>query len=96
MEGSIRVDDLVNGRVDLICRAIANSVFVSHQIRKNTTCWILIHFGREETPISRTIEIRGGEVKHLRVDERNIALILRRTIWFQSKYEYSFFLFPVR
>jgi len=40
-----------------------------------------IYFVGEMSPFSRTFEIRGGEVKNLRVDERNMALTLREAIW---------------
>ena len=112
-EGIFSLNDLVNGRIDLICRVIASSLFVSHSIRKNTVCWVMVGVAGEKEKEKekegegegegegkgkgegegegkkggyRVIEVRGGEVRKLRVDERNVAMLLQEAIWFKNGY----------
>ena len=117
-EGIFSLNDLVNGRIDLICRVIASSLFVSHSIRKNTVCWVMVGVKGEDKGGEgkegegkdgegkegekgteggyRVIEVRGAEVRKLRVDERNVAMLLQEAIWFKNGHVFvflSFFLF---
>jgi tRNA pseudouridine-54 N-methylase len=92
LEGKFRLDDLVNGRIDLMCRLISSSLFISHDMRRNTICWLVVKYeskdqGEPDPQQYRTFEIRGKEVRRLRVDERNIALQLQHSIWFHLGYE---------
>ena len=75
-EGDFSLDNLVDGRIDLLCRVIGNTFFVSHGLRRN--CSVTITISNNE--ISKNVHIDGELVRHLRPDERNTAALLSRAL----------------
>ncbi len=65
------------GRMDIMCRCIAQSLFVSHGIRKDSAV-CLIFKGKPNPP--KAILVKGSEVKYMAPDERNIGGILRKAL----------------
>jgi tRNA (pseudouridine54-N1)-methyltransferase len=65
------------GRMDLVCRCIAQSLVISHGIRKNTQVLILL-LGPPDPP--KVLRIEGSAVRSLSPDERNIAGIIRKAL----------------
>ncbi len=65
------------GRMDILCRFIAQALFISHGIRKNVEVYLLL-LGEPEPP--KAIKIVGKEVKTMAPDERNIAGLIRKAL----------------
>ena len=61
------------GRLDVLCRAIGASLFLSHGIRRDTEVMLLLQ---------NTVRIRisGQYVKRLNPDERSTAALIRRAL----------------
>lgn len=76
-DASFSLNDLpgAGGRMDLLCRAIGSSLFLSHGIRQNITCDILL-LGRPHP--GRIIRFSGNEIRNLSPDERNIASFIKK------------------
>ncbi len=64
------------GRMDILCRCVAQALFYSHGVRKDTEVYLLLLGGEP----SKAVRIRGGEVKYMSPDERNIAGLLRKAL----------------
>jgi Uncharacterized conserved protein len=78
-DGSFILEDLPGsgGRFDLICRCVQAAFTLSHSLRKDTDCYLILE--GEPTP-PKTILIRGSEVRSLNPDERSIAALLRKAL----------------
>eukprot|EP01060_Flectonema_neradi_P029959 TRINITY_DN4259_c0_g1_i1.p1 TRINITY_DN4259_c0_g1~~TRINITY_DN4259_c0_g1_i1.p1 ORF type:complete len:290 (+),score=41.21 TRINITY_DN4259_c0_g1_i1:141-1010(+) len=74
--GDFNLDNLVGGRIDLVCRVIGNTFFVSHGLRKNCSTTITI----SNDDLSRNVHLDGTKLRHLRPDERNTAALLKRAL----------------
>ena len=76
---SFSLNDLAGGagRMDLLCRAVASSLFLSHGIREENTCDLLLlgppHPGR-------IIRFEGASLRSLSPDERNIAAAIKKAL----------------
>lgn len=64
------------GRMDILCRCVAQALFYSHGVRRDTELYLLLMGG---VP-SKAIRIVGDEVKYMSPDERNIAGLLRKAL----------------
>jgi len=78
-DASFSLNDLPGGggRMDLICRAVGSSLFLSHGIRTDTICDILL-LGQPHP--SRIIRFDGSALRSLSPDERNIASHIKRAL----------------
>ncbi len=65
------------GRMDIICRCIAQSLFVSHGIRRNVEVYVLL-LGSPDPP--KALKIVGSEVRYMAPDERNVGGIIRKAL----------------
>jgi tRNA (pseudouridine54-N1)-methyltransferase len=65
------------GRLDILCRCVAQALFISHGIRRNTEIYLLL-LGPPDPP--KAVKVRGDEVKRMSPDERNIAGHLRKAL----------------
>jgi tRNA (pseudouridine54-N1)-methyltransferase len=65
------------GRMDILCRCVAQALFISHGIRRNVDIYLLL-LGKPSPP--KTIKVVGSEVKNMAPDERNIAGLLRKSL----------------
>ncbi len=65
------------GRMDVLCRCVAQALFISHGIRKDVEVYLVL-LGEPDPP--KTILIRGSEVRYMAPDERNIAGIIRKAL----------------
>ncbi len=70
--GKIILNDLAggSGRLDVLCRAVNSSLFLSHGIRTDSV--IILHLMGGDGP-SRRISFEGSDLKGVRVEERAIA-----------------------
>ncbi len=75
VSGDFTLDDLPGsaGRLDVLCRAVAASLFVSHGIRRDVEVVLLIQNSVE-------IRILGDRVRNLNPDERSTAARLQQAL----------------
>lgn len=76
---SFSLNDLAGGggRMDLLCRVIGASLFLSHGIRMDNTCDLLL-LGKPNP--GRIVRIEGSAVRSLSPDERNIAAAIKKAL----------------
>ena len=65
------------GRMDLVCRFIAQVIFVSHGVRKDSMA-IAVLKGEPDPP--KAILVKGNEVRYMAPDERNIGGLIRKAL----------------
>lgn len=65
------------GRMDITCRCIAQSLFISHGVRRDVEVYVLL-LGEPDPP--KALKIVGREVKYMAPDERNIGGIIRKAL----------------
>ncbi len=65
------------GRMDILCRCVAQTLFISHGIRRDSGI-ILILKGEPNPP--KSILVLGSKVKYMSPDERNIGGLIRKAL----------------
>jgi tRNA (pseudouridine54-N1)-methyltransferase len=65
------------GRMDIICRCIAQALFISHGIRRDVEVYVLL-LGKPDPP--KALKILGEEVRYMAPDERNIGGLIRKAL----------------
>jgi len=73
--GIFDINNLLKGRMDVLARCVTSALWVSNNIRVDTTVFLLLF------PHNITIEVQGSCVRSLTPDERTMALYLQRTLW---------------
>lgn len=75
LDADFSLDDLPGGagRLDVLCRALGASLFVSHGIRRDVEAILLLRNAVQ-------IRVAGDAVKRLNPDERSTAALIRRAI----------------
>ena len=81
--GNFNLNDLPGsaGRMDILCRCVAQALFLSHGIRRDVEVYLLL-LGEPRPP--RSLKVSGREVKYMAPDERNIAGLLRKALKIES------------
>ncbi|HID42954.1 MAG TPA: tRNA (pseudouridine(54)-N(1))-methyltransferase TrmY [Archaeoglobaceae archaeon] len=67
--------------MDILCRCVAQALFLSHGIRRDVEVYLLL-LGEPRPP--RSLKVSGREVKYMAPDERNIAGLLRKALKIES------------
>lgn len=69
------LDDLPGsaGRLDILCRAVNSSFFLSHDIRRDTELYLIL---RDEL----TLRFAGSRLRHLNPDERSTAALIQKAL----------------
>lgn len=65
------------GRIDLVCRAISNALWVSNGVRENVVIKIVLEGGKKGPKV---MTIDSNKIKSLRPDEKNIAMHINKAI----------------
>ena len=65
------------GRWDLLARCVQGSLFISHDLRRDTEL-VLVLLGEPDAP--KAIRVSGGDVKRLNPDERSTVALLSRAL----------------
>jgi tRNA (pseudouridine54-N1)-methyltransferase len=66
-----------SGRWDGIARAITSSLFLSHDMRRDTSIHVIL-LGPDDPP--KVLSILGSEVKYLNPDERACSALMRKVL----------------
>jgi tRNA (pseudouridine54-N1)-methyltransferase len=73
------LDDICGaaGRWDLLARCVQGSLFISHDLRRDSEL-VLVLLGGPDAP--KAIKVSGGEVRNLNPDERSTVALLSRAL----------------
>ena len=78
-DSSFSLNDLPGsgGRMDLLCRCVQASLFLSHGIREDASCHLVLS-GSPGSP--RTIQFEGKTIRSLSPDERSSASFIKKAL----------------
>lgn len=76
-DGSFSLNDLPGsgGRMDLLCRCVQATLFLSHGIREDASCLVILAGGPGQM---KTIRFDGKTVRSLSPDERSSASFMKK------------------
>ena len=77
--GDFSLNDLPGsaGRMDILCRCIKASLFLSHDLRRDVECYLVL-LGDPEPP--KTVLFSGEGVRYLSPDERSAGSLLKKAL----------------
>ncbi len=77
--GDFSLNDLPGsgGRMDLLARCVRASLFLSHDLRRDVECYLVL-LGEPEPP--KTVLISGERVRYLSPDERSAGALIKRAL----------------
>jgi tRNA (pseudouridine54-N1)-methyltransferase len=78
-DGAFTINDLPGsgGRMDILCRCVNASLFLSHDIRRDVDCYLVLC--GESTP-QKTVRFAGNEVRSLSPDERSAGALIKKAL----------------
>ena len=77
--GAFSLDNLPGGagRMDILCRCVNSSLFLSHDLRRDVECYLVL-CGEPNPPM--TVLFRGSEIRNLSPDERSSAALIKKAL----------------
>ncbi|WOF15756.1 tRNA (pseudouridine(54)-N(1))-methyltransferase TrmY [Methanoplanus sp. FWC-SCC4] len=77
--GDFSLNDMPGGagRMDVLCRCVNSCFFLSHDLRHDVECFLVL-LGEPEPP--KTILIKGNEVRYLSPDERSAGSLIKKAL----------------
>ena len=78
-DGSWSLNDMPGGagRMDVLCRAVTASFFLSHDLRRDVVCYLVL---RGEPGPEKTVRIEGDRVRYLNPDERSSGSLIQKAL----------------
>jgi tRNA (pseudouridine54-N1)-methyltransferase len=78
-DGAFSLNDLpgTGGRMDVLCRCLNSSLFLSHDLRRNTECYLVL-CGEPAGP--KTVRFLGSDVRSLSPDERSAGALIKKAL----------------
>ncbi|MDD1689433.1 MAG: tRNA (pseudouridine(54)-N(1))-methyltransferase TrmY [Methanoregula sp.] len=78
-DGSFSLNDLPGsgGRMDILCRCVNASLFLSHDLRRDVDCYLVL-LGAPSGP--KTVKFSGASVRSLSPDERSAGALIKKVI----------------
>jgi tRNA (pseudouridine54-N1)-methyltransferase len=78
-DGGFSLNDLPGsgGRMDVLCRCVNASLFLSHDLRRDTDCCLVLCGGAAGP---KTVKFSGAEVRSLSPDERSAGALIKKVI----------------
>ena len=65
------------GRMDILCRCVNTSLFLSHDLRRDAVCYLVLCGG----PVPpKTVRISGDTVRSLSPDERSAGALIKKAL----------------
>ncbi len=78
------------GRMDILCRCINASFFLSHDLRRNTECILILKGGEQADPADTvTLRFSGDKIKSLNPDERSAGALIKKALVTIPEEEYQ-------
>jgi tRNA (pseudouridine54-N1)-methyltransferase len=78
-DGAFSLNDLPGsgGRMDILCRCVNASLFLSHDIRRDAECYLILNGG----PVPpKTIRFSGNMIRSLSPDERSAGALIKKAL----------------
>ncbi len=78
-DGAFSLNDLPGsgGRMDILCRCVNTSLFLSHDIRRDAECYLILYGG----PVPpKTIRFSGNMIRSLSPDERSAGALIKKAL----------------
>ncbi len=78
-DGGFSLNDLPGsgGRMDVLCRCVNASLFLSHDLRRDADCYLVL-LGAPAGP--KTVKFSGASVRSLSPDERSAGALIKKVI----------------
>jgi len=77
-DGDFSLNDLPGaGRMDVLCRCVNASLFLSHNLRRDADCYLVL-LGGPKAP--KTVLFRGSELRSLSPDERSAGALVKKAL----------------
>jgi tRNA (pseudouridine54-N1)-methyltransferase len=78
-DGAFNLNDLPGsgGRMDILCRCVNTSLFLSHDLRRDVDCYLIL-CGGSIPP--KTIRFSGNAVRSLSPDERSSGALIKKAL----------------
>ena len=78
-DGNFNLNDLPGsgGRIDILCRCVNSALFLSHDLRRDVTIY-LVMLGEPDMP--RIVKFEGKNVKYLNPDERSSGSLIKKAL----------------
>lgn len=78
-DGSWSLNDMPGGagRMDVLCRAVTASFFLSHDLRRDVVCYLVL---RGEPGPEKTVRFDGDRVRSLNPDERSSGSFIKKAL----------------
>ncbi|MFZ1897475.1 tRNA (pseudouridine(54)-N(1))-methyltransferase TrmY [Methanoregula sp.] len=77
-DGEFSLNDLPGaGRMDVLCRCVNASLFLSHDLRRDVDCYLLL-LGGPKAP--KTVLFRGSGIRSLSPDERSAGALVKKAL----------------
>lgn len=65
-----------SGRIDVLCRCVNSAFMLSHGIRRDVRCHLILMGG----PEPKILRFDGSRLRHLNPDERSTAALIKRAL----------------
>jgi len=78
-DGGFSLNDLPGsgGRMDILCRCVNTALFLSHDLRRDRDCYLVLRGG----PVPpKTIRFSGLDVRSLSPDERSAGALIKKAL----------------
>lgn len=77
--GNFNLNDMPGGagRMDVLCRSVNSSLFLSHDLRRDVTVYLVLLGG---TDAPKTIMFSGEKVRSLNPDERSAGALIKKAL----------------
>jgi tRNA (pseudouridine54-N1)-methyltransferase len=78
-DGDFSLNDMPGGagRIDVLCRCVNSSFFLSHDLRRDTECYLVL---LGEPDPEKTILFRGDSLRYLSPDERSAGSLIKKAL----------------
>ncbi|WAI00712.1 tRNA (pseudouridine(54)-N(1))-methyltransferase TrmY [Methanogenium organophilum] len=78
-DGDFSLNDMPGGagRMDVLCRCVNSSFFLSHDLRRDAECYLVL-LGEPDPP--KTILFRGDTLRYLSPDERSAGSLIKKAL----------------
>lgn len=85
--GDFNLSDMPGGagRMDVLCRCVNASFFLSHEFRRDVECYLVL-LGEPEPP--KTVRFSGERVRYMSPDERSAGSLIKKALAIPAGTEY--------